>query len=70
MVEEEVHLTVATLKSDAIGVSREGITSGFLNHRLGAGGQVGVFLEPNRRFRLPEAPESPIVVRHVGYWQL
>ena len=66
MVEEEVHLTVATLKSDAIGVSREGITSGFLNHRLGAGGQVGVFLEPNRRFRLPEAPESPIIMIAAG----
>ena len=62
LVDEEVHLTVATLYSDAIGVQRHGVASRFLNHRLGPGGQVRVYLEPNRRFRLPENPDTPIIM--------
>ncbi len=66
MVDEEVHLTVATLHSDAIGVPRHGVASGYLNNRLGAGGQVKVFLEPNDRFRLPDDPETPIIMIAAG----
>ncbi len=66
LVDEEVHLTVATLASDAIGTERRGVASQFLNHRVGEGGQVRVFLEPNRRFRLPENPETPIVMIGAG----
>lgn len=66
MVDEEVHLTVATLESDAIGVPRQGVASGHLNHRLGVGGQVRVFLEPNDRFRLPDNPETPIIMIAAG----
>jgi sulfite reductase (NADPH) flavoprotein alpha-component len=66
MVDEEVHLTVATLESDAIGVPRQGVASGHLNHRLGLGGQVKVFLEPNDRFRLPDNPDAPIIMIAAG----
>jgi sulfite reductase (NADPH) flavoprotein alpha-component len=66
IVDEEVHLTVATLYSDAIGIERKGVASAFLNHNLQAGDEVGVFLEPNRRFRLPENRQTPIILVAAG----
>lgn len=65
-VAEEVHLTVATLHSNATGTPRQGVASGLLNHRLQAGDQVKVFLEPNRRFHLPEDPGAPIIMIAAG----
>lgn len=65
-VDEEVHLTVATLTSNATGTKRQGVASGFLNQRLRTGEQVGVFLEPNKRFRLPEDPETSIIMIAAG----
>ncbi len=66
LVDEEVHLTVASLYSDAIGTQRHGVASQFLNHRLNAGDSVRVFLEPNRRFRLPENRQTPIIMIAAG----
>ncbi len=66
IVDEEVHLTVATLRSNAIGQQREGAASQYLNHELQAGDQVGVFVEPNRRFRLPEDPTVPVIMIGAG----
>jgi sulfite reductase (NADPH) flavoprotein alpha-component len=65
-VDEEVHLTVATLSSDANGIKRTGVASGLLNRRLKPGEKVKVFLEPNRRFQLPENPQAPIIMVAVG----
>lgn len=65
-VDEEVHLTVATLYSEAIGTERKGVASAFLNHHLQAGDEVGVFLEPNKRFRLPENRHTPIILIAAG----
>jgi len=66
LVDEEVHLTVASLQSNAIGKPRHGVASGFLNHRLSPGGQVKVFLEPNDGFRLPADPATPIIMIAAG----
>lgn len=66
LVDEEVHLTVASLQSNAIGTPRQGVASGFLNHRLSSGGQVKVFLEPNDGFRLPADPATPIIMIAAG----
>ncbi|MDX1381706.1 MAG: flavodoxin domain-containing protein, partial [Xanthomonadales bacterium] len=65
-VGDEVHLTVATLFSDAIGRQRRGVASQHLNHRLQAGDRVGVFLEANRRFRLPDDRSSPLILIGAG----
>lgn len=65
-VDEEVHLTVATLNSKANGIRRTGVASDFLNNRVKPGEQVKVFLEPNRRFRLPENPQAPIIMIAAG----
>lgn len=66
LVDEEVHLTVATLYSNAIGSERTGVASAYLNQHLQAGDEVGVFLEPNRRFRLPENRRTPIILVAAG----
>ncbi len=66
MVDEEVHLTVVTLRSNAIGTERTGVASEFLNHRVQTGDEVRVFLEPNRRFRLPEDPAAPLIMIAAG----
>jgi sulfite reductase (NADPH) flavoprotein alpha-component len=65
-VDMEAHLTVATLNSNAIGELRTGVASGLLNHRLKAGDQVGVFLEPNKRFRLPVDQAAPLILIAAG----
>ncbi len=65
-VAEEAHLTVATLNSNATGTIRQGVASSFLNQRLKPGESVRVFLEPNRRFRLPEDTQAPIIMIAAG----
>ncbi len=69
-VDEEVHLTVADFHSNAIGIGRQGVASGYLNQRLVSGDQVRVFLESNRRFRLPqdghEGRQAPIIMIAAG----
>ncbi len=66
LVDEEVHLTVASVQSNAIGTPRQGVASGFLNRRLSPGEQVKVFLEPNDGFRLPADPATPIIMIAAG----
>ncbi len=65
-VDEEVHLTVATLVATASGGERRGVASDFLNHRLAPGDEVSVYLEPNRRFRLPEDRNTPLILIAAG----
>ncbi len=66
LVDDEVHLTVATLNSNAIGRQRTGVASGQLNQRLQSGDRISVFVEPNRRFRLPDDPEAPVIMIAAG----
>jgi sulfite reductase (NADPH) flavoprotein alpha-component len=66
LVGEEAHLTVATLRSNAIGIDRLGVASQYLNGRLRCGDAVRVFLEPNRRFRLPEDRAAPLILIGAG----
>jgi sulfite reductase (NADPH) flavoprotein alpha-component len=61
-VDDEVHLTVVTRTSNAMGAERLGVASQMLNHRVQPGDEVGVFIEPNRRFRLPEDSEVPVIM--------
>jgi len=66
LVYDEVHLTVATRHSNAVGVPRQGAASSHLNHRLSVGENVRVFLEQNHHFRLPKARKSPIIMIAAG----
>ena len=61
-VEDEVHLTVAHVDYEAFGVRHQGGASGFLCEHLSEGGEVEVFVEQNDNFRLPENPDTPVIM--------
>lgn len=61
-VEEEVHLTVAHVDYEAFGARHQGGASGFLCEYLEENGEVEVFVENNDNFRLPEDPNTPIIM--------
>ncbi|MEZ5470297.1 MAG: assimilatory sulfite reductase (NADPH) flavoprotein subunit [Marinicella sp.] len=56
---EEVHLTVALVKTDE---NRTGLVSGHLSQHIKVGDFVDVYLEHNNHFRLPENPDTPIIM--------
>ncbi|MBO1901315.1 flavodoxin domain-containing protein [Leucobacter weissii] len=57
-----VHLTVATQRNPADAPLPSGVGSGYLADRVRIGDEIRVFPLPNRAFRLPMSPESPIVM--------
>ncbi|MFM5741507.1 assimilatory sulfite reductase (NADPH) flavoprotein subunit [Aeromonas veronii] len=62
-VEEEVHLTVGVVryrKED--GTVRSGAASSYLADRLIEDGEVRVFVEHNDNFRLPQNPDTPVIM--------
>lgn len=65
-VDEDVHLTVVTLNSNAIGEQRSGAVSSHLNEKIRPGDELRVFMEPNRRFRLPEDNDKPVIMVAAG----
>lgn len=59
---DEVHLTVAAVRYESYGRRRGGVASTQLADRVGQGEVVPVYLHPNRRFRLPEDGDRPIIM--------
>lgn len=59
---EEAHLLVGLVDYESHGRRRQGVASGHVAHRLAKGREVGVYLRPNRHFRLPEDGNTPIVM--------
>ncbi|ABV38411.1 sulfite reductase (NADPH) flavoprotein, alpha chain [Shewanella sediminis HAW-EB3] len=60
-VESEVHLTVALVEDEHEGTARFGGASQFLA-QAEEGTTVKVYVEPNNHFRLPENPETPVIM--------
>ena len=60
-VESEVHLTVALVEDERQGHARFGGASHFLASAE-EGQQVNVYVEPNNHFRLPENPQTPVIM--------
>lgn len=58
---DEAHLTVAAVRYDAFGTPHWGAASTHLADRIAEGDRVSVYVEPNKRFRLPE-PDRPIIM--------
>ena len=58
----EVHLTVAAVRYESHGKERKGVASTALADIYQNGDQVPVFVQPNKRFRLPENDETPIIM--------
>ncbi|EOW6512526.1 NADPH-dependent assimilatory sulfite reductase flavoprotein subunit [Cronobacter malonaticus] len=61
-VENEVHITVGVVRFDIEGRPRAGGASSYLADRLEEDGEVRVFIEHNDNFRLPAAPETPVIM--------
>lgn len=61
-VEEEVHLTVGVVEYDAFGETRLGGCSGFVGRRVEEGDKLRVYVEKNDKFRLPQNPDTPVIM--------
>lgn len=60
--EEEVHLTVGVVRYDSHGRERKGVCSTFLADRIEEGQKAEVFVTANKNFKLPENPDTPIIM--------
>ncbi|WP_449620890.1 assimilatory sulfite reductase (NADPH) flavoprotein subunit [Robertmurraya sp. Marseille-Q9965] len=59
---EEVHLTIAAVRYTAHDRQRKGVCSVFAAERLNIGDKLPVFVQENDNFKLPENPETPIIM--------
>ncbi|MFB9056746.1 assimilatory sulfite reductase (NADPH) flavoprotein subunit [Mariniflexile ostreae] len=61
-VEDEVHLLVSVVRYNAFGRDKEGQCSSTLADRLEVDDKVKIFVDKNTRFKLPENPDTPIIM--------
>lgn len=59
---DEVHLTVATVRYESHGRAREGVASAQLADRIGEDGQLPIYVDRNKNFKLPESGDTPIIM--------
>jgi len=59
---DEVHLTVASVRYESHARARKGVCSTFLADRAGEGGEVRVFLTPNKNFGVPADDNCPMIM--------
>lgn len=59
---DEVHLTVSAVRYESHGRVRKGVCSTFLADLVKPGDAVPVFVQPNKNFRLPADPATPIIM--------
>ncbi len=59
---DEVHVTVAAVRYESHGRQRHGVASTFLAEQAEPGETVPVYLRRNKHFRLPENPDTPVVM--------
>jgi len=63
---DEVHLTVGVVKYKNDDRNKTGLCSVFLSDRIEESDTVPVFVEKNNNFRLPQNPETPIIMVGAG----
>ena len=59
---EQVHLMIASVRYESKGRKREGVASTYLADRVGQNTPVAMFVHVAKGFRLPEDPETPIIM--------
>ncbi len=59
---DEVHVTVRAVRYEAQGRSRYGVCSVQLAERVQAGDKLPVYIQHNSNFKLPESPDTPIIM--------
>ncbi|WP_028783667.1 assimilatory sulfite reductase (NADPH) flavoprotein subunit [Thalassobacillus devorans] len=63
---DEVHLTIGALRYDAHGRSRSGVCSVQCAERSQPGDALPVYIQHNPNFKLPENPDTPIIMIGAG----
>ena len=58
----EVHATVAVVRYRAINRQRSGVCSTMFADRVQQGGAVPIYIQPNKKFRLPAATDAPVIM--------
>lgn len=61
-VGDEVHLTVAAVRYFTHSRHRKGVASTFLADRVEPGDKIPVYVQPNKHFKLPQDPDTPIIM--------
>ena len=59
---DEVHLTIGAVRYEAHGRERKGVCSTLVAERLQPGDTLPIYIQQNKHFRLPENPETPIIM--------
>ncbi|WP_307893950.1 assimilatory sulfite reductase (NADPH) flavoprotein subunit [Bacillus swezeyi] len=59
---DEVHLTIGAVRYNTHGRDRKGVCSILCAERLQPGDTLPVFIQPNKNFKLPEHPDTPIIM--------
>lgn len=59
---DTVHLLVGVVRYEAHGRKRKGVCSSYLAERIQPGDQLSIYVQPNENFRLPENPDTPIIM--------
>lgn len=59
---DEVHLTIRTVSYEAHGRNRYGVCSSYAAERLQPGDQLPVYIHNNPNFKLPQNPDTPIIM--------
>lgn len=61
-VDEEVHITVATVRYNAHHRERAGVASSWLADRLAEDATIPVYIDTNKNFKLPADDDTPIIM--------
>ncbi len=61
-VDDEVHVTVAAVRYHHRGRDRAGVASSWLADRVSVEQTLPVFIDINKNFRLPQDPDTPIIM--------
>ncbi|WP_216831118.1 assimilatory sulfite reductase (NADPH) flavoprotein subunit [Alkalihalobacterium elongatum] len=59
---DEVHLTIGAVRYEAHGRERNGVCSILCAERLQPGDTLPIFIQNNQNFKLPENPDTPIIM--------
>ncbi|MCK0473066.1 assimilatory sulfite reductase (NADPH) flavoprotein subunit [Halalkalibacter sp. APA_J-10(15)] len=60
--EEEVHLTIGTVRYESHGRNRKGVCSTLCAERLESGDTIPVYIQKNPNFKLPDHSDTPIIM--------
>jgi sulfite reductase (NADPH) flavoprotein alpha-component len=58
----EVHTTIAVVRYHSLNRERGGVCSTLVADRVPVGDRVPIYIQPNKKFRLPQNPDAPVIM--------